>query len=115
MSKYTEWLEATLLDEYKALFEEEGDFHIPGVAVFKLSMLEEGNFALVQAMEVPALGENVWLEDRYVDRLLELEECGAIEMDSTCDLVTVYKVHDIGPRDLYLAVWSYKLLQWLER
>lgn len=103
---YKQYLEETLIESYKELFK--GEFHIPGIEVFKVSIKNEGKTILVHAIEDPALGQNIWLEDKYIDALLELEEVGAIETLDICDIVTMYEVHDSNSHKTLLALWSYK-------
>lgn len=98
-----------LFEEYRDLFEE-GDFHIPGIRVFKVTV-EKNNTVIVNAIEAQEIGQNVDLEDRYTDALLELEEDGNLELLDRCDIVTMYEVNDLTPHKTFLALWSYKLLK----
>lgn len=84
------------------------DLHIPAVRVFEVTKNEEG--VRVDVLEDSALGRNVWLEDRYIDTLLELEEYGILELKYVGDLYEVYEVHGyVDP--IELTVWSYKFIR----
>lgn len=103
---YRQYLEKELIESYKELFK--GEFHIPGIEVFKVS-IEDEKTIFIHAIEDPSLGRNIWFEDKYIDALLELEELGAIEVLDRCDMVTMYEVHDSNSHKTLLALWSYRL------
>ena len=98
-----------MYEVYRELIEEDGDFHIPAIKIFKVEKVNEG--VLIHAIEDQEIGRNVWLEERYINALLELEECGSIETLDACDIVEMYEVHDLSPHKTLLAIWSYKLLK----
>ena len=107
--EYARYLEEGLYEEYKFLFEN-GDMKIPGIRVFKVTV-EKDNTILIHAIETREIGQNVELEERYIDALLTLEELGAIELLDRCNVVEMYEIHDLSPHKVLLALWSYKLLQ----
>lgn len=96
-----------MYEVYRKLIEEAGDFHIPGIKIFKVEKVNEG--VLIHAIESREIGKNVELEERYIDALLTLEESGNLELLDRCDVVEMYKVHGLSSHKTLLALWSYRL------